>query len=225
MSILRDRPLLALVAVALLAGYLIATESLPGTSTGTTTATATATTTEIPTPTDTPAPTAIPVLIATPIVVAPAPSIATPIAEPARGGNFDALPLPDGVTVRTDGCSVSYGCTLAYNYYDAGSREIVLQGEQLHRKVVHEYLHAHQHWSIGRELSPAEYDLQSWTSTDEGVSFIAVVGVPTPWPWPTESYATSIEAFAVVGSYWYTDPAQLQQDCPVCYDWAKEHLP
>ena len=140
-------------------------------------------------------------------------------AEAPTGGK---LTLPVGVTVRYDGCSESYGCSINTNYYDAGSHEVVLQGaDEPYRKVVHEYLHAHQHWTIngGATLAPSAYDLAGWYGTAEGVAFMAAVGVPDPWPWPTESYATGIEAFATSGSLWYTDVSRLRVDCPVCYSW------
>ena len=151
----------------------------------------------------------------------------TPFEEVVTGGNFGVLPLPANVTIRTDGCSITYGCTIWYNYYDAGSREIVLQGQQSERKVVHEHLHAHQHWSIngGANLAPSDYDLESWYSTQEGQSFMAAVGVPNPWPWSDESFANGIESFAIVGSFWYTNPQQLHDLCLVCYNWARRNLP
>mgnify|MGYP001598665634 CR=1 FL=1 len=157
--------------------------------------------------------------------------VAATIAAPAppslpESGDLSALSLPDGVTTRYDGCSPTYACTVATNYYDAGSRTVALQPGEGWLKEVHELCHAHQHWAIngGVALDPSDYDLESWYASAEGVEYMAAVGVPEPWPF-THSAVNGIESFAWSCSWWYVQPGELASVCPVCYHWAEENLP
>ena len=138
-----------------------------------------------------------------------------------------ALAVPEGLTVRYDGCSPTYGCSIGTNYYDAGGNVIVFQphdGWSVEPFWTHERCHAHQAAVVGRTLQPSEYDLHPWYVTSEGASYMAVVGVPEPWPF-SHSAINGIESFAWTCSYYMVQPEKLASVCPVCYSWAREELP
>lgn len=182
------------------------------TLTPTSTATATITPTETPTPIFTPVPTRV-----SEVHVAPSP-------VPVRGGNSGALQLPANTTVMTGGCT-SDGFCYPYNFYWADTHEaVVVRPEESQIKVQHELCHAHQHWSIGRELAPSERDLAPWYATTEAQSFGAVSG---NWPWGVVSLNNGLlEDFAWTCAFWYLDPDRLLRvGGPERYNWAKDNLP
>ncbi len=153
----------------------------------------------------------------------------TPASTAITGGNLAALSVPSNLAVRHDGCSPTRGCAVRTNYYDAGSRTIVLQPGEGYAKEVHERLHAHQHMSIngGESVALSDYDLGSWYESSEGQSFMAEVGVPNIL-WSSDNCPADqngIEAFACVGQLWYNDPTTLNNICEPCYRWAGKNLP
>ena len=174
--------------------------------------------------TNTPTPAPAPTLTVTPVPT-PAPTlIPTPTI---MGGSISQLGLPDGLSTRYDGCSPTYGCSVRYNYYDAGSHEVVLvDTSQSDLRRIHETCHAHQHWSIngGLPLALADYDLGSWYGTAEATSYEAIAG--HDWPWPTEfSYQSVLEDFAEACAWWYVRPSELYTLSLARYEWMRSNLP
>ncbi len=144
---------------------------------------------------------------------------------PVVGGNFPALPLPDNTTVVSSGVA-SDGATYPYCFYWAPTHEIVLMDGCNANNRVHEYMHAHQHWSIngGAPLRPADYDLSPWYDTAEGRSF-TIMAAGLSWPW-ARSAVNGLEDFAWTATFWYTDPEYLvTQGGQERYDWARSNLP
>lgn len=165
-----------------------------------------------PTPTSTATPTHEPPA-ATPPRMGVAGLLPVP-AEPVHGGTM--LAVPDGTTVVWGGCA-SDGTCYPYNYFWWPTREVVMQLGEPAIRVQHELCHAHQAWSIGRDLAPAEYDLHPWYSTQEGASFSrAVAGLP--WPW-THSAVNTLEDFAWTCAYAIMEPAELLRRSPEHYEW------
>jgi len=163
----------------------------------------------------------------TEVMATPVPPVAVlppPPALPVAGGSLAALPVPDGTTVIWGGCA-SDGTCYPYNFWWAPTREAVLQNGEGQIKVQHEICHGHQHWSIngGAPLSPSDYDIESWYSTPEGISFSAAAA-GQPWPW-THSAINGLEDFAWTCAYWYNDPRYLNATSPVRYQWAQQNLP
>ena len=150
----------------------------------------------------------------------------TPTVEPPSalyGGVIGQLPLPAGTSLVRTGCA-SDGTCYPFNFYWAPTHEAVLQPGEPYYKETHELCHAHQAWAIGRDLSPSEYDLQPWYSTNEGQQFMAEIGIPDPWPF-SHSAINGLESFAWVCGFYYADSQQLHDLCLVCYNWARRNLP
>lgn len=160
---------------------------------------------------------------ATPVPLVSESDTPPPAPTPVPGGNLAALALPDGTSVNTSGCARDGNCW-GYNAFWWPTKEVVMIPGEPYYKEVHERCHAHQAWSIGRDLTPSEYDLHPWYATVEGQSFMAAVGVPDPWPW-THSAINGLEAFAWTCAYWYTAPGHLIETSPGGYQWAQQNLP
>ena len=148
----------------------------------------------------------------------------TTAVVPSAGGNADALPVPEGFTLRYGGCA-SDGACYPFNFYWQATREAVLvNAEQSAKTRQHEVCHAHQHQTINAG-APTDNGLSAWYATSEGQSFtVAVDG--SPFPWGAVSTSTSgLEDMAETCAYWYIDPAHLQAVSPVRYTWAEANLP
>lgn len=125
---------------------------------------------------------------------------------------------------QTSAGDCPYGCTRVANYYWAPLHEIVLAPNQGQLTIVHEYCHAHQHWSIngGAYLAPSGIDLHDWYNTNEGIGF-GWITYGLPWPWHN-SAVNPIEDFAWTCSYRYTNPLYLYYISPARYNWAIANL-
>jgi hypothetical protein len=98
------------------------------------------------------------------------------------------MSTPAGLHLHVDehGCNSQGVCPWSdgepRNWYDAGTREIVLAPGQSLKKLAHEACHAHQHQTIidavgEASVSPASgfYDLREWLDTSEGIMYAKVV--------------------------------------------------
>ena len=101
------------------------------------------------------------------------------------------MSLPAGVSVRVtdDGCNSQGVCPWGgddpRNWYDAGTREIILAPGQSLKVLAHEGCHAHQHQVILTEAgeprpnSHGWFELLEWLDTTEGIEYAAaIVGLP-----------------------------------------------